>query len=382
MGMSKVIRAMAIMLIFGLTLWPAGLQLTRMITGQSGVSMGENRALKDWPKWAEVDNDMAKYTANISSFLNDHFGGRAQAIRIRNKLFRIIGDNSVSVVEGRTRGWYFLNDGVLWESFTGRLSYSDDDIEDWLLSLDRLQNAAQNNGAVFAAIIPPDKPRMYPRHVPEKYEAPSDRRFVSALLAHPKSGESGLIDIESALRRAKQEGAIYSKTDTHWTGRGAYAAYGAVMEAFNVSGNVSGASFPILMPEQLVHKDQVEFSGDLAQLMGLKGQVSEILDDVATPNPVLEFTVKVLNDTGVKQPSWQARSYTNEREEGRTLVIIGDSFSNVLIPFFKHSFDKVIFMHHRMGKFDLEAVAEYDPDAILFAPVERTAVTMREFPIP
>jgi len=375
MDMTKTIRAIALALILSLTLLPAGLQLSRIITGQSGDTLGENRALEEWPSWTDSNNSLATYTANISSFFNDHFGGRPQAIRVRNKLFRMAGDSSISVVKGRTQGWYFLNDGMLWQSYSGRILFSDRDVEAWLLSVGRLQKAAQREGALFAAIIPPDKARIYSEHVPTQYKTPSDRRFVSALHQEPGSKGYGLIDIEPAIFRAKQEGVVYPKTDTHWTSRGAFEAYNAVMSSYNSA----SMAFPIVTQEQLVQHERIKFSGDLAQLMGLKDQISESFTDTVPPNPPTKFTERLLENSALMHADWQTRIHQNNVSNGKTLVIVGDSFSNVLIPFFKHSFDHIVVIHHRMGSFDLETAMSYTPDAVLFAPVERTAVTMREF---
>lgn len=378
MGIAKTIRASALALIIGLTLLPAGLQLTHIISGQSGDTLEENRALEDWPQWAEADNNLASFTANISGFLNDHFGGRAQAIRVRNKLFRLVGDSSVSVLQGQTQGWYFLNDGMLWESYSGRLAFSDQDVETWLSSLRRLQTAAQNEGAVFAAIIPPDKARIYPKHAPARYKAPSDRRFVSALFASARSGRYGLLDIEPAILRAKQDGPVFFKTDTHWTSRGAFQAYDDVMAYYNAN----GAQFDTLKREDVKQVERLDFSGDLAQLMGLKGQAIESFTDEMPPKKPIEFREQILEDSTALNANWRTHVYQNDVTDGKTLVIVGDSFSNVLIPFFKHSFDHIVVIHHRMGNFDLETALSYDPDAVLFAPVERTAVTMRDFARP
>lgn len=374
----KLIRALALVLIMGLTLWPASVQFSRIITGQGSTGVGENRALKDWPKWVETDNNLANYTASISDFLNDHFGGRAQAIRIRNKLFRLIGDTSVSVLKGRTQGWYFLNDGTLWESHTGRLTFSDNDIEAWLSSLEQMQQTANNNGAVYAAIIPPDKASVYAENVPERFTAALDSRFVKALYQHPRSAALGLINPEPAMLRAKDRGPVYTKTDTHWTTRGAFEAYTGVMDYFRSVGLLA----PRLERSALGETRREAFSGDLAQLMGLKGSVLEDFIDVTASSPTTDFTVTIVKDNSVVNSDWQTRIYQNEVSMGKTLVIVGDSFSNVLTPLFKHSFDRIILVHHRMGNFDMETAMSYAPDAVLFAPVERTAVTMREFAKP
>jgi|GEM_PF-1648478 len=378
MNMMKTIRLMSLAIIIGLTLIPSALQLSHVTKDQPGASLDENRALEGWPKWADVDNNVAAYTAGISGFLNDNFGGRTLAIRVRSKLFRMVGDTSILVVGGRTDGWYFLNEITMWQSYNGRLSFTDQDVDIWLQSVAGLQSAAQAQGSVFAAIIPPDKARIYPENVPAKFKQPSKRRFASALMNDPRSTELGFIDVEPAILRVKAEGLVYSRTDTHWTGRGAYEAYALVMERFNKG----GARFPTIKRADTEAAARDDVDGDLVALMGLQGQITESYMDVTSPKLTANFSVKVLEDPAVVHAGWQTRIYENDVDNGTTLVIVGDSFSNALLPFFKHSFDRIVVMHHRTGNFDLEQAISYNPDAVLFAPVERMAVTLRDFAKP
>jgi len=322
-----------------------------------------------------MDGNLRTYTHSISAYVNDNFGGRVPAVRLRNKLSFKLGMGSDLVIQGRTPGWYFFDEIVVWESYQGRMVFDDKDVEKWVRSVARLQKKVTNEGAVFAAIIPPDKARIYSEHAPSQYGLPGTNRFISSLYAHPDSRASGLLNVEKHMFDAKQNGLVYFRTDTHWTHRGAYQAYLKVMDGFSQS----GGSFPVIREVKLIRENIREFSGDLVNLLGLSGTITEALDDIHPPKPKLGFSETTEEDTALERDGWRTLVQSNGKENGTTLIIIGDSFSHKMMPFFQHSFDKIVLMHHRNGDFDVETALAYQPDAVLFAPVERSAITLKDF---
>jgi hypothetical protein len=63
------------------------------------------------------------------------------------------------------------------------------------------------------------------------------------------------------------------------------------------------------------------------------------------------------------------------RETQKTLVVIGDSFTDAMMPYLKWPYDRVVRIHHGAGDYTVgtDEVLSYNPDAVLIMIVERSA---------
>jgi len=357
-----------------MTIIPGSVHVFRVLSGKAGLTLNENRYLTEWPKPSEVDGPVA-YTQGVEAYINDNFGLRAEAVKFYSRVYAKFG-TSGPVVKGNSPGWFFLQDAWVWRSYQGNATFTDTTINRWLEALSELKIESEKSGAVFAAIIPPNKVRIYPEVAPARYGQPSPRRFVNFLYQHPQANDLGLRNIEPMLLQVKAQHPVYYKTDTHWTSTGAYEGYFAVMNVFNEKGN----RFPILEKQALVEVSKKDYSGDLAKLMGQKDVITEAISMQSAPSTPQKFVKTVLNKTP-EMSGWRVTIHTNQGQanhvqDGTTLVIIGDSFSNAPLSYFKHSFDTVVHMQRIEvfnTKFALNNLRIYKPDAVLFVAVERNA---------
>ncbi|HFB54811.1 MAG TPA: hypothetical protein ENJ46_02715 [Hellea balneolensis] len=376
--MPTLLRNIVVTLLLIVWMLPASAHMVRAVRGMSVSGGSENRVLAGWPRWNELgmqentkheasQDKVKQYTSLLDAYVNDNFGLRELAIRLHAKLSHALGSDEGGTIAGSEGGWLFLAHPSIWLSYGGKLSFTQQNTDKFLREIAQLQEKIESQGGVFASIFPPDKARIYSEYAPERYGQASPRRFVASILKHPDRTQLHVLDIEPALRRAKSDGYVYYKTDTHWTGRGAYEGYRAAMEAFNRGDRTH---FISLTRSQLVEIARENYSGDLALLRGLSGELTEDLIDLGPPQISQARQITTLHDDD-KIREWRTRISTNNKEGGTTLVIIGDSFANVLLQFFEHSFDRVILLHHKNGRFNLDEVLNYQPDAVLFAPAER-----------
>jgi hypothetical protein len=75
-------------------------------------------------------------------------------------------------------------------------------------------------------VIAPDKQTIYPEMMPP-YLSPNGRTRADQLIAylHDTHSPANIIDLRPVLTAAKREGLIYFPQDSHWNGRGYFAAY-------------------------------------------------------------------------------------------------------------------------------------------------------------
>ncbi len=363
-------KSCAVTVVILFTFLPACTHFLKLGAASSHARLSENRALAQWPIWQGFCTKAVDYTGQIETYVNDNFGFRAAAIKFYSAASVRLGLVGPAV-RGKTSGWYFLSSSQIWLSYKGNTGFTVQDIDLWMQNLSAFKNAVVKDGARFAAIIAPNKARVYPEHAPKSYGAASPRRFVNGLYNHPKANLIGLYNIQPRLLRVKRASAAYYKTDTHWTETGAYEGYAAALEQMNRGDDV----FPVLEKNQRKKSIYKDYSGDLAALLGRKGEITETALVFKAP-PMPTFT-KTIIDEMAGMDGWAGTIYSNGAAQGVTLVIIGDSFADSMVSYFKHSFDKIVQLKRSDGsmhiQFDAEKILDLRPDAVLFITVERNA---------
>jgi hypothetical protein len=148
--------------------------------------------------------------------------------------------------------------------------------------------------------------------------------------------------------------------DTHWTYRGALAAYNAIVEAdAHADWRIEPAS--ALGPMTLRN------GGDLARMLGVGDTVSEYAEPLT-----LRYAKKVPESFD------PVGAFTETSEAtGTTILILGDSFTGVFFPpmVLQHA-GRVVWMSHLVCGFDWNEVEKYRPDEVWWMPTERFLVCL------
>lgn len=179
---------------------------------------------------------------------------------------------------------------------------------------------------------------------------------------------SGIIDcnVFSALEKHTDE-YIYSRTDHHWQPRGAYYAA-------QVFAKQAGVDFPKLSEYE---KCKIEgFVGTMYAYSDYDEELKKNPDSFIYYKPDNKYTVKYY-DTAFKNPvegglffdyasgvncysailnrDEEIVEITTDCKNGRTLVIMKDSYGNALVPFLTHGFSKIYVCDFRY--MDINAVS-------------------------
>jgi hypothetical protein len=255
-------------------------------------------------------------------------------------------------------GWLFLrrdpNDVI--GQHTGRVRLGRRKRRMWTVLLKRRMAVLDRIGAVWLCTVIPDKNFVYPEHLPPAI-VPSRRRLLHEFLDLGAGIGApvvyGLDDLEGAKHREQ----LYPQTDTHWNQLGSYVVYLAICRALSESGL---AVSPV--PEAAIEWCKEPFAGDLGSKLYPQVNGVTIRAKLTTHEAANVFDNRVQNHGRVI-------IFEQNRVDGPSCVVFGESFVQNLLPFLKESFRRLVFVHTSM--LVQEVVEAERPDAVLTISLER-----------
>jgi hypothetical protein len=261
-------------------------------------------------------------------------------------------------------GWMFFT--VEGDIYRGKFMLPESKIEQIVREIHNRALYYHEKGIKFYLAIPPIKQSVYPEYLPlNYYKAPGKNVTEQIIDLISRDSLVKLVDVKSALLKAKSNGRLYDKTDDHWNALGAYYGYRAIIERMK-------QDFPILTPLNLsnfVMKTNMVKGMNIAENLHLRNYISE--------EQQLFFIkyggAKVGHKGGYKpRPSFR---YPEEFEIVRCVdnpalpkvVIVRDSYFNAMFPFMIENFSRteILYDTFTYGIFD-EAVRNEKPDLVLY----------------
>jgi hypothetical protein len=230
--------------------------------------------------------------------------------------------------------------------------------------LKNLNQSLRSQGITLVFVVAPDKSTIYPDTLPEQIKLLSERSWLDGLLSH--SGEANMplmVDLRPALLAARQDQDVFYKTDTHWNGYGAFAAYKAIISAL-------ASSYPELKPYEIsdlnlklvTKKREVH---DTPRVLGIS-TITEPTLFIAPKKPFVQTLHPV--DFGASQFSSIPDSTLP------TLLMFHDSQgAHYLNDYLSMNFGKSYFIHH-LGMPEYltqKTIEQLKPDIIVIETVER-----------
>ncbi len=324
----------------------------------------ERRPVATMPPQAELTTKTAEYTHSLERVLADRFPMRTHLIGGYDwAKFALLADSSsASVMRGRG-GWLFLGEPQIRAYITGAFHPSDADL-DYIVAVFRAHaDFCAAHGAHFVAIFAPDKSTVYPEFLPAG-TALVHPTMLERLVPRLRAGGVDALDPTAAVIAAKTQGDVFSRGDTHWNARGAYAGYRVLADDVRRWG-----MRPI--PAGAVQIHLSEQRGDLLNLSGVGAIFSDRQADavfperaqvVATPQyalggpPVLDPNASLVPDPSLP-----------------TAVFFGDSFSIRLRPFIAEGFRRVVFVQSG-EQFNEHIIAAEHPNVVIEELVERNLI--------
>ncbi len=342
-------------LAFGLLVTPLVVGIVRP-DGPEAV-LKEGRYLAAPPPAPTSAEDWLGLPKETDAYLRDHFGLRDVLIRVHKDITRpLLGVGNDSVLIGRDGRMFYLGEETVRES--AGLILRDRRVADQADMLQRMNEDLRARNIRFLVAAPPSASTIYQKDLPlwaQNHGKPTEYDLFLADLA---AKGVPAVDLRPVVKQARASGPVFYMHDTHWTARGALAAYNAAVEA-------DGRPDWRIEPGAALSPLTLRKGGDLARMFGDADSVSEYAEDLTLPHgKKVPISTDILGDfieTGDKP--------------GPTVLILGDSFTGLFFPpmLLTHA-RRVIWMHHRLCGFDWSKVVNYHPDEVWWMPDERFLV--------
>lgn len=323
-----------VIIIFGLT----GIGLTAEEKTYSSV---EKRELQTMPKAKAKTIKNGKFQKKYETYLSDQFPGRDAWVRLQTGVSRLLGKTE-------SNGVYFGSDHYLLE----RYGASDFEEEQMQANIKALADFAirANERADVKVMMVPTKTWVMQKKLPAFAPTFDEQIFYDALQRQFGSqGGQMLVPVEETLQAHADE-EIYYRTDHHWTTTGAWYGYLAYVEA--VGGDLQRAS-----EKQEFGLVCSDFYGTTYAKVNQSAQADRIY--IYEPKTELEVvynmgekTTQSLFETEHLESKDQYRVFTGGNQavleisggekNGKTLLLIKDSFANCMLPFLAEDFEKIV----------------------------------------
>ena len=226
--------------------------------------------------------------------------------------------------------WLFL-DGY------GNLPYykatnilSAEDMQAYLDKLEEIQTLCDEKGIEFAVIISPNKDQVYSEYMPSytvEDEYKRTERFVDFVKANSDIAITYPID---ELKYADRYWQTYYRYDTHWNKMGGFIGTMALYSALGME--VTNPLDLNIEPENVAQK------GDLFALGAI--------DPAGYPDDY-DFNVSYKDEISMIKENGGVYTWFSEsdNENGKSLVLLGDSYRDQMTPYLKKDFTKCAIVH-------------------------------------
>jgi len=193
---------------------------------QSGLSLGENRYLAKPPVFSQ--DPLALLPGKIDAYYDDYFGFRKQLIHANSVIRqKWLGMSTRNIVIGKDRWLFLTEDGLVLDDFLGLSPFTLGQLTAWKNYLEDRRRALAERGVHYLFVIAPDKWFIYPEKLPDPIRSKAGHPRIDQLLSFLQANHSPveILDLREVLIQAKSQGEVFFGQDTHWNGRGYFAAY-------------------------------------------------------------------------------------------------------------------------------------------------------------
>ncbi len=343
-------------------------------------SAEENRSLQTLPKLTWKSLSEGKFGQDMNEYFADQFPAR-------NVLVGLKGLSELALGKGENNGVVLGKDGQLavrwFDAYIDRLTrvydtdfYSKESIDAQTAALNNLQAELAAKDIPLTVIIPPrtldvvGAQTNYPMQSADALWADIDAGLDDSVC---------YLDLREPMQDAHANGEyVYYRTDHHWTTKGAYMAYSALMNEWGRADEI--------IPESAFTVETIEdFYGTTWSRAGLKFVGPDSLEiwhfegedayTVTDPETGVSFEGFYNRDYLAKKDKYSAfldgthgiltvKKNTDEQRE--TLLVLKDSFLNSMVPFLAQHYDLVVVNLSVGGVQPLEVyIEQYGCDGVL-----------------
>ena len=316
-----------------------GLAGKEALSHQRTYSPVEKRELQTRPEISITKVLDGRFQKKYESYLRDQFPGRDHWVSFQTDMELFMGKNEIHNV-------YIGKNHYLLEHYTEK-EFDPQQISKNLQALEKFVGKAKQNADVHVMMVP-TKSWILREKLPAFAPHYKEQNFYDALQQKLEK-EDVLISVEPVLDAHKEE-EIYYRTDHHWTTLGAWYAYEQYTKA--VGGDLQRAQGKKKF--RCISKD---FYGTTYAKINYARQADKI--EIYEPEDKLrvvynmgEKKTKTLYDFSFLKTADQYSVFTGGNQavleitggikNGKTLLLIKDSFANSILPFLAEDYEKLV----------------------------------------
>ena len=316
-----------------------GLAGKEALSHQRTYSPVEKRELQTRPEISITKVLDGRFQKKYESYLRDQFPGRDHWVSFQTDMELFMGKNEIHNV-------YIGKNHYLLEHYTEK-EFDPQQISKNLQALEKFVGKTKQNADVHVMMVP-TKSWVLREKLPAFAPHYKEQKFYDALQQKLEK-EDVLISVEPVLDAHKEE-EIYYQTDHHWTTLGAWYAYEQYTKA--VGGDLQRAQGKKKF--RCISKD---FYGTTYAKINYARQADKIeiyepADKLRVVYNMGEKKTKTLYDFSFLKTADQYSVFTGGNQavleitggikNGKTLLLIKDSFANSILPFLAEDYEKLV----------------------------------------
>lgn len=316
-----------------------GLAGKEALSHQRTYSPVEKRELQTRPEISITKVLDGRFKKKYESYLRDQFPGRDHWVSFQTDMELFMGKNEIHNV-------YIGKNHYLLEHYTEK-EFDPQQISKNLQALEKFVGKAKQNADVHVMMVP-TKSWVLREKLPAFAPHYKEQKFYDAL--QQKLGkEDVLISVETVLDAHKEE-EIYYRTDHHWTTLGAWYAYEQYTKAVGgdlqraqgkkkfrcISKDFYGTSYAKINYARQADKIEIYEPADKLRVVYNMGEKkTKTLYDVSFLKTADQYSVFTGGNQAVLE-------ITGGIKNGKTLLLIKDSFANSILPFLAEDYEKLV----------------------------------------
>ena len=341
-----------------------GVGLFTVLGGGKKYSVFEKRELAPFPKTNVKTITKAKFQSGLDNFLNDHVVFRDQCIYTTTMVDKMMGRAEKADV-------YFGKDGYLIEKSIKATHKKIKENVDYLSTFVNMAADSMGSKNVKVVLIP-NKENVLTDKMPKYAPVSDDNIKMKAMLWESLKDKKMLVDLTKPLQQHKDE-YIYYKTDHHWTSLGAKYGFQEMMKSLKqkihkrtpkvVTDQFLGTTYNKIhyatQKDIITRYDEDEglpkdTCGVDTETTGEKRELKDIYDKGALKRED-KYEYFMGGNYGI------ASIHSHNTTNGKTLVLIKDSFANCMVPFLTDNYEEIIMIDPRyLGGSIMEALSNVE----------------------
>lgn len=321
-----------------------GLAGKEALSHQRTYSPVEKRELQTRPEISITKVLDGRFQKKYESYLRDQFPGRDHWVSFQTDMELFMGKNEIHNV-------YIGKNHYLLEHYTEK-EFDPQQISKNLQALEKFVGKAKQNADVHVMMVP-TKSWVLREKLPAFAPHYKEQKFYDALQQKLEK-EDVLISVEPVLDAHKEE-EIYYRTDHHWTTLGAWYAYEQYTKAVGgdlqraqgkkkfrcISKDFYGTTYAKINYARQADKIEIYEPADKLRVVYNMGEKkTKTLYDVSFLKTADQYSVFTGGNQAVLE-------ITGGIKNGKTLLLIKDSFANSILPFLAEDYEKLVVLDLR-----------------------------------